>query len=115
MKPGGQRKQESQFGEQQKDGDTIINFNQSHCKPVESISSNSNNYNNSRSKNSKSVKTNTPGASYRANVSAAPWLTKEVDESRKGNLQCMCCGSGDNTIYWCTIYTRQHAASQSTN
>jgi len=87
-KPGGQRQQQRQTGESQKGGDKKRNFRPSISEPTENTSGNSNtsnHSNNSGTGNSKSGKSNKSSGGSRANLSPAPWLSKEIYESRKAN------------------------------
>jgi len=111
-KPGGQQQQQRQVGETQKGGEKKRNFRPSISEPAENTSGKSNNTSTGNPKSGKSIK---PSGGSSANLSPAPWLSKEAYESRKANRQCTRCGSGDHTTSCCTIFTQQHAASQSTN
>jgi hypothetical protein len=98
-KPGGQQQQQRQTGESLKGGDKKRNFRPSISEPMENNSGNSNtsgNSNNSGTGNIKSGKSNSSSGGSRANLSPAPWLSKEIYESRKANRQCTRCGSGDH-------------------
>jgi hypothetical protein len=114
-KKPGRRQQQRQAGESQKGGKKKRNFRPSISKPAESNPGNSNN-----TGNSKLGKSNKPSGGSRANLSPAPWLSKEVYESRKANRQCTRCGSGDHKTYLCTKYGKsnppeQHSSNDSGN
>jgi hypothetical protein len=108
-KPGGQQPQR-QAGESQKGSDRKRNFRPSISEPAESTPGNSNN-----TGNSKSGKSNKPSGGSRANLSPAPWLSKEVYESRKANRQCTRCGSGDHKTYLCTKYGKSNPPEQNSS
>jgi hypothetical protein len=110
-KPGGQQQQQRQAGESQKGGDKKRNFRPSISEPAENTSGNSNN----SGGNSKSGKSNKPSGGSRANLSPAPWLSKEAYESRKANRQCTRCGSGDHKTYLCTKYGKTNPPEQNSS
>jgi len=99
--PEGQQQPQRQAGESQKGGEKKSNFRTSISEPAEYTSSNSNN---SSTGNSKSGKSNVSSGGSRANLAPAPWLSKEVNESRKASQQCTRCGSGDHQTYLRTKY-----------
>jgi len=113
MKPREQQLQQRHTGESQTGGDKICNFRPSTYEPANNTSGNSNN---SGTCNWKSGKSNKSSGGRRANLSPAPWLSKEAYKSRKGNRQCTCCGSGDHKTYLCTKYGKTNPPDQnSTN
>jgi len=111
-KPGGQQQQQRQTGESQKCGNKKHNFRPSISDPMEITSGNSNN---SSTGNSKSGKSNKSSGGSRANLSPAPWLSKEIYESRKANRQCTRCGSGDHKTYLCTKYGKSSPPEQNSS
>ena len=111
-KPGGQQQQQWQRGESQKGGDKKRNFRPSISEPTENTSGNSNN---SGTGNSKSGKSNKSSGGSRANLSPAPWLSKEIYESRKANRQCTRCRSGDHKTYLCTKYGKSSPPEQNSS
>jgi len=117
-KPGGQQQQQRQTGESQKGGDKKRNFRPSISEPTENtsgISNTSGNSNNSGTGYSKSGKSNKSSGGSRANLSPAPWLSKEIYESRKANRQCTRCGSGDHKTYLCTKYGKSSPPEQNSS
>jgi len=111
-KPGGQQQQQRQAGESQKGGDKKRNFQPSISEPAENTSGNSNNSGIGHSKSGKSKKSS--GGS-RANLSPAPWHSKEAYESRKANRQCTRCSSGDHKTYVCTKYGKTNPPEQNSS
>jgi len=117
-KPGGQQQQQRLTGESQKGGNKKRNFRPSISEPTENTSGNSNTYgnsNNSGTGNSKSGKSKKSSGGSRANLSPAPWLSKEIYESWKANRQCTCCGSGDHKTYLCTKYGKSSPPEQNSS
>jgi len=111
-KPGGQQQQQRQAGESQKGGDKKHSFRPSISEPAEIPSGNSNN---SSTGNSKLGNSNKSSGGSRANLSPAPWLSKEAYESRKANRQCTRCGSGDHKTYLCTKYGKTTPPEQNSS
>jgi len=109
-KPGGQQQQKRHAGESQKGGDKKHNFRPSISEPAENTSANSNN-----TGNSKSGKSNIPSGGSSANLTPAPWLSKEVYKSRKANRQCTRCGSGDHKTYLRTKYGKTNPPEQNSS
>jgi len=117
-KPAGQQQQHRQTGESQKGGDKKSNSRPSISEPTENTSGNSitSGYsNNSGTHNLKSGKFNISRGGSRANLSPAPWLSKEIYESRKANRQCTRCGSGDHKTYLCTKYGKSSPPEQNSS
>jgi hypothetical protein len=111
-KPGRQQQQQTQAGEYLKGSDKKCNFQPSISEPVENSSGNSNH---SGTSNSKWGKSNKSSGGSRADLSPAPWLSKEAYESRKVNRQRTRCGSGDHKTYLCTKYGNTNPPEQNSS
>jgi len=113
-KPRGQQQQQQrQAGETHKGGDKKHNFRPSISEPAENTCGNTNDSNNTG--HSKSGKSNQSSGGSRANFAPAPWLSKEVYESRKANRQCTRCRSGDHKTYLCTQYGKTNPPEQNSS
>jgi len=90
-------KQHQQQHQQTQPGDSKKgNFRPSIPKPTETTQTNPGN----------SGHPNKSGGGNRANLSPAPWLTKEAYEKRRVNQQCTRCGSKEHKAHKCTKYGR---------
>jgi hypothetical protein len=110
-KPGGQQHQHRQGGDSPKGGNKKCNFRPSISEPAENTSGKSNN----SGGNSQSSKSNKPSGGSRANLSPAPWFSKEAYERRKANRQCTRSGSEDHITYLCTKYGKTNPPEQNSS
>jgi hypothetical protein len=60
-------------------------------------------------------KSNKSSGVSRANLSPAPWLSKEIYESRKAHQQSTHCSSGAHKTYLCTKYGKSSPPEQNSS